>query len=68
MATSWTYEFVVLDGYIYEVTEELVTEIGNKIGQDTKYSDMEQIQEIYLMLIRKVLNTIQLKVLVWKNQ
>ena len=41
-ATSWSYAFVVWDGYIYAVTEERVTDIGGEIGQVTKYSDMEQ--------------------------
>lgn len=42
MATKWLYPFVVWDGYIYEVTEEPVTVIGDKIGKVTNYSDMEQ--------------------------
>lgn len=43
MATSWAYPFVVWDGYIYVISDnEYVTEIGGKIGQVTKYSDMEQ--------------------------
>jgi ABC-type sugar transport system permease subunit len=41
MATSWVYSFVVWDGYIYEVTEESVTEIDSYIGEVTVYSDME---------------------------
>lgn len=42
VATSWVYPFVVWDGYMYEVTDEKVTTIENKIGAVTKYSDMEQ--------------------------
>ena len=42
MATKWLYPFVVWDGYVYEVTEESVTVIGDEIGQVTNYSDMEQ--------------------------
>ncbi|MCJ8007214.1 hypothetical protein ACFFF5_06885 [Lederbergia wuyishanensis] len=43
MATSWAYPFVVWDGYIYVISEdEYVTEIGDKIGQVTRHSDMEQ--------------------------
>ena len=41
MATKWLYPFVVWDGYVYEVSEESVTAIGDEIGQVTKYSDME---------------------------
>lgn len=41
MATKWLYPFVVWDGYVYEVSEESVTAIGNEIGQVKKYSDME---------------------------
>ncbi|WP_198949146.1 hypothetical protein [Lottiidibacillus patelloidae] len=40
-ATSWAYSFVVWDGYIYEMTDEFVTDIDQEIGQVTKYSDME---------------------------
>jgi prepilin signal peptidase PulO-like enzyme (type II secretory pathway) len=40
-ATSWAYSFVVWNGYIYEMTDEFVTDIDKKIGQVTKYSDME---------------------------
>ncbi len=42
LATSWAYPFVVWDGYLYVVTDEDVTEIGEEIGHVTKYSDMEQ--------------------------
>lgn len=41
-ATSWAYPFVVWDGYIYVISDEYVTEIGNEIGYVTRYSDMEQ--------------------------
>ena len=41
MATSWSYPFVVWDGYVYAVSEESVTAIGDEIGQVTNYSDME---------------------------
>jgi hypothetical protein len=40
-ATSWAYSFVVWNGYIYEMTDEFVTDIEQEIGQVTKYSDME---------------------------
>jgi hypothetical protein len=41
-ATSWAYSFVVWDGYIYVISDEYVTEIGNEIGNVTRHSDMEQ--------------------------
>ncbi|MGM7683230.1 hypothetical protein ACSVDA_13860 [Cytobacillus sp. Hm23] len=40
-ATSWAYEFVVWKGYTYEVLDEVVTNVGRKIGKVTRYSDME---------------------------
>jgi hypothetical protein len=40
-ATSWAYPFVVWEGYTYEVIDEPVTDIERKIGNVTKYSDME---------------------------
>ncbi|WP_208585749.1 hypothetical protein [Gracilibacillus suaedae] len=42
IATSWAYDFVVWDGYVYEVTEEKVEMVDEKIGEVTKYSDMYQ--------------------------
>ncbi|MFO1441788.1 hypothetical protein KDN24_00770 [Bacillus sp. Bva_UNVM-123] len=41
LATSWAFQFVVWQGYIYVVSDEYVTEIDSEIGQVTKYSDME---------------------------
>ncbi|MCM3673266.1 hypothetical protein M3699_05075 [Peribacillus simplex] len=41
LATSWAFQFVVWQGYIYVVSNEYVTEIDSEIGQVTKYSDME---------------------------
>jgi hypothetical protein len=38
---SWTYAFVVWDGYVYVLTDETVNEVGKEIGHVTKYSDME---------------------------
>lgn len=40
LATSWAYPFVVWDGYMYEVTDEYVTDVERKIGHVTSYSDM----------------------------
>ncbi|WP_347551452.1 hypothetical protein ABFG93_05935 [Pseudalkalibacillus hwajinpoensis] len=40
-ATSWEYPFVVWNGYMYEVVDEKVSEVDRKIGQVTRYSDME---------------------------
>ncbi|MFC0476762.1 hypothetical protein ACFFHF_16290 [Robertmurraya beringensis] len=42
MATKWVHPFVVWNGYVYVVSEQYVTEVGNEIGEVTKYSDMEQ--------------------------
>ncbi|MBP2242302.1 hypothetical protein J2Z40_002876 [Cytobacillus eiseniae] len=41
LATSWAYQFVVWDGYIYVLSDEYVNEIDKKIGRVTRYSDME---------------------------
>jgi len=41
LATSWAFQFVVWQGYIYVVSDEYVTEIDSEIGQVTKYSDIE---------------------------
>ncbi|MCT2534415.1 hypothetical protein NC661_15220 [Aquibacillus koreensis] len=40
-ATSWEYFFVVWDGDKYEVTDEIVEKVDQKIGEVTKYSDMD---------------------------
>ncbi|WP_078381781.1 hypothetical protein [Sutcliffiella halmapala] len=40
-ATSWAYPFVVWKGFIYEISDEYVTNIDKKIGHVTKYSDMD---------------------------
>jgi len=43
-ATSWAYQFVVWEENIYVVSEgEYVTEVEQKIGEVTNYSDMEQL-------------------------
>ncbi|MGE7837188.1 hypothetical protein [Viridibacillus arvi] len=42
-ATKWVYSLVTWDGYVYEVTDELITEIDKEIGHVTSYSDMEQL-------------------------
>ena len=45
-ATSWAYKFVVWDGFIYVVDEDKdenrVENIGERIGEVTVYSDMNQ--------------------------
>ncbi|MCR2821050.1 hypothetical protein [Lederbergia panacisoli] len=38
---SWAYSFVVWDGYVYVVSDELIDNIDKEIGQVTKYSDKE---------------------------
>ncbi|MBT2695690.1 hypothetical protein [Bacillus sp. ISL-55] len=42
LSTSWAYSFVVWDGYIYVISDEYVTDIGNEIGHVTRHSDMKQ--------------------------
>lgn len=39
--SSWASSFVVWDGYIYQLSDEYVDEIGEEIGKVTKYSDTE---------------------------
>lgn len=41
-ATSWAFPFVVYDESIYVITEQSVEQIGEKLGEVTAYSDMEQ--------------------------
>lgn len=43
LATSWAFEFVVYENGVYEVTDEDVTVTGEKLGEVTAYSDMEQL-------------------------
>ena len=38
---KWAFPFVVWDGYIYVISDELVEEVDKKIGRVTKYNDME---------------------------
>ncbi|WP_186321388.1 hypothetical protein [Bacillus sp. FJAT-22090] len=38
---SWAYAFVVWDGYVYVMTNEVVNNVDKKIGHVTKYSDRE---------------------------
>lgn len=40
-SADWAYNFVVLEGYIYQLTDEYVESIDEEIGEVTKYSDME---------------------------
>lgn len=40
-ATTWVYQFVVWDGYIYVISDEYVSNIDKEIGEVTNYSDME---------------------------
>jgi hypothetical protein len=43
LATSWAYNFVVWEGYIYEITDEYVTDVDLEVGEVTAYSDMESL-------------------------
>ena len=38
---SWAFQFVVWDGYIYQLSDEYVEDVDDEIGEVTKYSDME---------------------------
>ncbi|MFB5087551.1 hypothetical protein PGC35_10070 [Psychrobacillus sp. PGGUH221] len=38
---DWTNSFVVWDGYVYVLTDEIVDKVDKEIGHVTKYSDME---------------------------
>jgi hypothetical protein len=38
---DWTNSFVVWDGYVYVLTDEVVDEVYKEIGHVTKYSDIE---------------------------
>jgi hypothetical protein len=40
-SADWAYSFVVWDGYLYQIGDEYVEDIGEEIGEVTKYSDME---------------------------
>jgi hypothetical protein len=60
-ATSWANEFVVWKGYAYVISDEYVTEIGRKIGQVTKYSDMESYTGNFSNKYRKGTNYYSIK-------
>lgn len=60
-ATSWAYPFVVWEGYTYEVIDESVTEIDQKIGQVTKYSDMETLPGNFSNAYKKGTNFYSIK-------
>lgn len=38
---SWAYSFVVWDGFIYIVSDDMVNQVGQEIGKVTRYSEME---------------------------
>ncbi|MDN4607672.1 hypothetical protein [Sporosarcina highlanderae] len=40
-SADWNSSFVVWNGYLYEVSDEYVTETNDEIGRVTKYSDKE---------------------------
>jgi hypothetical protein len=40
-SADWAYSFVVWDGFIYIVSDEVVDQVDREIGKVTKYSDME---------------------------
>ena len=38
---DWAYSFVVWDGFIYVVSDEVVDQVDREVGKVTRYSDME---------------------------
>ena len=40
-SNDWNSSFVVWDDYIYEISNEYVTDVEEQIGKVTKYSDEE---------------------------
>ncbi|MFC6039639.1 hypothetical protein ACFPYN_09425 [Paenisporosarcina macmurdoensis] len=40
-SADWAYSFVVWDGFIYVVSDEVVGQVDREIGEVTRYSDME---------------------------
>ena len=40
-SADWNSNFVVWDGYVYEISSEHVTEVEEEIGKVTNYSDRE---------------------------
>ncbi|MGM0805026.1 MAG: hypothetical protein ACQET8_09800 [Bacillota bacterium] len=42
-ATKWVHEFVVWNGYVYTLQDEMIVDVEGKIGEVTAYSDMNQL-------------------------
>lgn len=40
-SADWAFQFVVWENYIYQLSDEYAENIDEKIGEVTKYSDME---------------------------
>ena len=40
-SADWNSSFVVMDGYMYTISDEYVEEVEREIGEVTYYSDME---------------------------
>ena len=40
-SASWVSQFVVWDGYIYQLSDDYVEDVDEEIGEVTKYLDME---------------------------
>ena len=40
-SSDWNSSFVVWDDYMYEISDEYVTDVEEEIGKVTKYSDKE---------------------------
>ncbi|MGM7700501.1 hypothetical protein ACSVDE_02185 [Pseudalkalibacillus sp. Hm43] len=53
LATSWVYPFVVWDGFMYEVTDDYITDVEREIGHVTSYSDMNTMSGNFSNAYRK---------------
>ena len=42
-ATKWVHQFEVWEGYVYTLEDEIITDVKEKIGEVTAYSDMNQL-------------------------
>lgn len=42
-ATKWVQEFVVWNGYVYTLQDEMIVDVEGKIGEVTAFSDMNQL-------------------------
>ncbi|MED1863889.1 hypothetical protein P4V41_10550 [Fictibacillus nanhaiensis] len=55
-ATKWVHQFVVWDGYVYTLQDEIITDVKKKIGEVTAYSDMNQLPGNFSNVFQKGTN------------